>query len=288
MQNYIFYIASEGIHSTNECRYALLKLLSVYNLKLPQDLSVVVHTAHPRLFDEFLTFFPQLEVKEPVNKMPNNKAQVIQNFFASRQGNLLVCDTATYPVKHLEKLFQEIEKGTLFLYRKELPKTNGHSNVSKHLQTILSQSQHRMDGLPGKVEDVQLYSTAVTGLNHAGLPAAKFAGEITSRLFKQVSHPFAVNFAFSHAFQKQQPIKTANDYFADYFELSEFRTLLQTFFTKNEEESIPSLVKLVNYLDVDTIQKDKAMHNRLPLWKKWWNKLSGKAWSIRKYEKRIS
>lgn len=120
MQNYIFYIASEGIHSTNECRYALLKLLSVYNLKLPRDLSVVVHTAHPRLFDEFLTFFPQLEVKEPVNKIPNNKAQVIQNFFSSTQGNLLVCDTATYPVEPLEKLFQEIDKGALFFVQERV------------------------------------------------------------------------------------------------------------------------------------------------------------------------
>ena len=288
MQNYLLYNASDGIDSTNECRYALLKLLSVYNLKPPKNLVVVVHTAYPRLFDGFLTFFPSIEIKEPVSRLPNNKAQLIQSFFSATQGNLLLCDTAIYPLKPLEMLFQEIESGLLFLYRKELPQTNGHNNILKQVQAILSQSPDRKDGLPAKVEEVPIYNTAITGLNHSMLNVVSQAGELISRLYPHVSHPFVINFSFSHTFRKQQPIKTANDYFADYFELSEFRTLLHTFFTKNEEESIPSLVKLVHHLDAAAIQREKTMHNRLPLLKKWWNHLTGKGWSIQKYEKKIS
>jgi hypothetical protein len=272
MQNYLLYNASEGIHSTNECRYALLKLLSVYNLKPPHGLYVVVHTAHPRLFDDFLTFFPQIEIRDPINDRSNSKQQLIQNFFSTTQGNLLFCDTATYPLKPFETLFGEIERGVLFLYRKEQPKANGHQNILKQVQTILSHSQHKMDGLPAKVDETPVFNAAVTGLNHTMLDVVKFA----------------TNFSLSHAFQKQPPIKTANDYFADYFELNEFRALLHTFFTKNEEESIPNMVKLVNYLDVNAIQSEKKMHNKLPLLKKWWNELRGKGWSIRKYERRIS
>jgi hypothetical protein len=191
-------------------------------------------------------------------------------------------------LKPIEKLFQEIENGLLLLYRKELPPKNGLSKISRQVQSLLSQSQHKMDGLPARVDEISLFNAAVTGLNHSMLHIVKYAGEMTNRLFDQISHPFAVNFAFSHAFQKQPPIKTANDYFADYFELSEFRKLLQIFFNKNEEESIPSLVKLASHLDVNAIQKEKTMHNQLPLWKKWWNEITGKGWSIRKYEKRIS
>ncbi len=278
MQNYLLYNASKGIHSTNECRYALLKLLSVYNLKPPQDLTVVVHTGYPRLFDNFLTFFPRFLIKDPVASLPTNKAQLIQSFFATAQGNLLVCDTATYPLKPVELIFQEIERGEFFLYRQELPQTNGHSNILKQI----------MDGLPAKVEDVRVFNTAVTGLNYSLLCFVKQADEMISRLFPQLSHPFVINFAFSYAFQKQLLIKTANDYFADYFGLNEFRKLLHTFFMKNEEESIPNLVKLVHHLDAAAIQKEKVKHNRLPLLRKWWNELTGKGWSIRKYEKRIT
>jgi hypothetical protein len=288
MQNYLLYDASEGIHSANECRYALLKLLSVYNLKPPQDLCVVVHTGFPRLFDDFLTFFPLFEIKDPVDRMLNNKAQLIQSFFSTAQGNLLFCDTATYPLKPFEILFHEIQNGLLFLYRKELPQTNGYSNISKQVQTILSRSKHKMDGLPAKVGDIAVFNTAVTGLNHSMIKVVNYAFEMVNHLFQQISHPFALNFAFSYAFQKQPPIKTANDYFADYFELNEFRMLLHTFFAKNEEESIPSLVKLVHHLDAAAIQEEKTMHSRLPLLRKWWNEFTGKGWSIRKYEKRIS
>ncbi|MCU7548047.1 hypothetical protein OCK74_02925 [Chitinophagaceae bacterium LB-8] len=288
MQNYILYNASEGIHSTNECRYALLKLLSVYNLKPPPSLFVVVHTGHPRLFDDFLTFFPHIEITGPFNEHSHAKAQIIQKFFLTTHGNLLICDTATYPLKPLETLFGEIEKGILFLYRKELPQTNGHNSVAKQVQSILSQSQHQMDGLPAKVHETPVHNAAIIGLNNSMLHVVKYAGEMINGLFQKIPHPFAVNFAFSHAFQKQPPIKTANDYFADYFELNEFRKLLQTFFRKNEEESIPSLVKLINHLDVGAIKLEKKKHIQLPLLKKWWKELTGKGWSIRKYEKRIS
>lgn len=290
MQNYLLYDTSEGMHNTNECRYALLRLLAVYNLKPPPDLSVVVHSAHPRLFDGFLTFFPQFEIKDPVIGPHAGKEQVIQSFFScpEYQGNLLFCDTATFPLQPLDALFGEIEKGQPIFYQQVVPETNGIGSIPKQIQAIITQSQHRIDDLPERVEDVPVFSTAVIGMNHNMLGAVKRSGEMINRLFQQIDHPLAQKFAFSHAFQKLSPIKTANDYFADYFGLNEFRALLHTFFSKNEEESIPNLVKLSQLLDVAAIQQEKAKFNRQPLLKKWWKSLTGKGWSLRKYEERVS
>ena len=75
--------------------------------------------------------------------------------------------------------------------------------------------------------------------------------------------------------------------FKDFKDLPEFKELLQLFFSKNEEESIPNLVKLIHHLDVETIQKDKVRYARLPFYKKWMNQLLGKEWSIKKYGNKI-
>jgi hypothetical protein len=288
MQNYLLYDASNSNDNANECRYALLKLLSVYNLKPPQNLSVIVHTGEPRLFDDFQTFYTDLHIKEPLSGVPHRKMLLIQDFFSTREGNLLICDTFTYPIRPLDDLFREVERNSILLFKKEHSKTTGQSSILKQIQAALSKYQHRLDDLPQKVEDVSILDSAIIGLNQSMLSEVKFAGDMTNRIFNQITDPLAEKFAISYAFHKHSPFKTANDYFADYFELTEFRLLLRTFFSKNEEESIPNLVKLSSHLDAAAIKKEKAIHKELPLLKRWWKELTGKGWSIRKYERKIS
>lgn len=287
MQNFLLYDASGGMPNSNECRFALLKLLSAYNLKPPGSLSIVVYSRHPRLFDDFLNFFPQLEIKVPANGFPQKKAELIQEFFSATGGNLLLCDTATYPLQPLDALFSEIGKGILFLYKDEIARSNGVNSILLQLQSMAEQQGFKTDGIPKKAGKVTVFHTAVVGLSQSAVHTVENASNLMSQLSRRVSHPVVEQFVFTHAFQKRLPVNTANDYFADYFALPEFCTLIDTFFTRNAEESIPNLVKLVHYLDAAAIHKEKMLHDRLPVLKKIWKNITGKGWSIKKYEKRI-
>ena len=65
-----------------------------------------------------------------------------------------------------------------------------------------------------------------------------------------------------------------------YWNLKEFRKLLNTFFKNNEEESIPNMVKGAHAIDAAAIQQQKEAYEALPLHKKWLATLTGKRWRI--------
>jgi hypothetical protein len=116
MQNYLLYQATGSINQINECRYALIKYLSLYNLKAPDTTSFIIYTDRPAMFEAFTSFFEHFEMKPPV---PASKFQKINNASFEYEGNLLFCDTDTYPVKPLEILFKDLADGKFYLYKED-------------------------------------------------------------------------------------------------------------------------------------------------------------------------
>ena len=97
MQNYLVYLAY-GNHYVNECRYALLKYLSLYNLQPPSSTTVNVYTDKPATFDSFLPHFSNFKLttvdndrlsewKGTQNNPYRAKANVIKDFLKSCDGN---------------------------------------------------------------------------------------------------------------------------------------------------------------------------------------------------------
>src|SRR6476619_437167 len=119
MQNYILFTAFNDA-AINECRFSLLKLLSLYNLKLPDSIGIVVYTDAPQAFDVFTTFLPALYFLTVPNKAMDDKskADVISHFFENYKGNILYCSTTTYATQPLEDLFNIIENGTIIVNKR--------------------------------------------------------------------------------------------------------------------------------------------------------------------------
>lgn len=73
----------------------------------------------------------------------------------------------------------------------------------------------------------------------------------------------------------------------DYADLGEFRKLLREFFTRNQEESVPNLVKRIHPIDAGQIREHKRQYLRLPLPVRFLRKMTGRAWNIERYFSRI-
>jgi hypothetical protein len=79
----------------------------------------------------------------------------------------------------------------------------------------------------------------------------------------------------------------AADYFVNYKDVKEMAPLLKTFFARNEEESLPNLVKKAHVLDANAVRTEAAGAQKAPLLQKWLNNLLGRNPVLQRYQKKL-
>jgi hypothetical protein len=277
MPNYLLFQAYTR-QQVAQCRYFLLKYLAIYNLKPPAETAIVVYTNNPGAFEGFINFVPQFQMPDATTGTTLAKTSVLHLFLQNHSGAVLVCDTATYPLQPLEHLFADIEKGALYLH-----------SPRKVTETELTQALRRLTNPRDKTAvavstppqaHLTIWHGAVVGLHD-------HYKELIARLQEQSELTEAtLDYNYTKAFQEQGKIKSAAKYIYSYSNLPEFSQLLEAFFKRNEEESIPNQVKLVHHIDAAAIQQQKEAYQQQPLFKKWLQLLTGKKWTIRQYESR--
>jgi hypothetical protein len=297
MANVLVFEASQTMDKVNACRYALLKYLEAYNLKPPPHIAIYVYTDQPALFESFIPFFQQFAIREisktqikewrgEMNFAPRVKMEIIAEVFKHVEGNLIVLDSYTYIKEPLEKLFEKIEDGS-FLMHSFIGHLNNDSNAKLNtLYKFLSSGSIKQNGNDLSPADAKVWSANVIGLNSQSQMIDDVL-ELTDVIYKQFPKIIVEHFAFSYCFQKTGEVNTCDNFISHYGKLEEFKQLLNRFFKKNEEESIPNLVKLIRHLDAATIQKEKAAYEAMPFYKKWLQVLTGKNWNIKQYQKKI-
>jgi hypothetical protein len=299
MANAILYQAYGGIDFINECRYSLLKYLQVYNLKPPAKTGIFIYTDQSHLFSDYLPFFQQLEfiplttstVKQwqgRNNFVHRFKIEMMADFLTHFDGNLLYCDTDTYATTALEDLFGDIEKGNFYMHeyeglidRTKFPSFHKWENFLSTTSIDYNSKQVRFS------KTLQMFNAGVVGLSSNNKEVLNDILALTDSIFSKFPKHIAEQFAFSYCLQKQGTIKPADYAIAHYWNLKEFRRFLETFFSKNEEESIPNLVKKIHHVDALTIMKHKTSFESLPFLQRFLKKLGGSSWRISTYEKKL-
>lgn len=276
--NYLVYKADTA-DEINECSYSLLKYLAAYNLKPPVHQSVVIYTHQPALLESYASYFHDFQFKEP-DKTQTTRLTTLAHFFKHYSGNVLYLDTNTYPVCQLESLFAEIAKGIphVLCWNPLLPQK---PTTDKDLKTI------QVQGAPVTFHPVELnkWNDSVIGIG--GDPAwldevLVRATEASSQLPPALAEKWAFHYSLSN-----QAIKTADHAIAQYDGLREFRSLLRKFFIKYQEESVPNQLKLIQNFDAAMIQEKKRDFQKLPFYRKLLQRLTGKHWSMRRYERKV-
>lgn len=299
MSNAILYQAYGGDDFINECKYSLLNYLQVYNLKPPPQTAVVIYTDKPHLFSDFFPFIQQFICKQvspetiqfwrgPQNFVHRFKIEMIADYLQSFSGNLLYCDTDTYLKGPVEEIFGDIEEGSFYMHEYEGVLNKTTSPSFHKWETFLSSTPVAYNGK--KVEfsrGLKMYNAGVVGLNSRHKEVLHDVLALTDAVYQKFPKHITEQFAFSYCFQKTGTIKPSDFAVAHYWNLKEFRSLLSFFFTKNMEESIPNLVKKLHYIDAMAIMQHKTSYKALPFWQRFLKQMTGSAWRIGQYEKKL-
>lgn len=265
-----------------QCRYFLLKHLEIYNLKPPAATKIVVYTNEPVAFEGFTNFFSCFEMREPA-PLPGNaaKTMLLHQFFLQNSGAVLYCDTATYPVQPLEALFADIGKGNLYLHAPR-----------RHPESELNKAFRKMPGLRDKTATavaapaparVNVWHTAVIGISDRNKDRIE-------RLLQEApgaENALATDYSYTKVFGEEGKIKSAAKHISEYSGFKEFSQLLEAFFRKAEEESIPNQVKALHHINAAAIRQQRDQYHQQRFFKKWLQTITGKRWRIEQYIKKF-
>lgn len=299
MHNAILYQAYGGQDFVNECRYSLLKYLQVYNLTPPVHTAIVVYTDMPDAFADFEPFLQRLSTRKlqketvqrwkgAINFVHRVKIEMLADFLQTFNGNVLYCDTDTYITAPVDPMFEDLRQGAFYLHQYEGVIDKKSNPSFRKWETFLSSTPLEYNNkLVQFSKKLKMFNAGVVGLNSSHKYVLQDVLALTDTVYAKFPKHIAEQFAFSYCLQKSGTVKTANERIAHYWNLKEFRQLLQKFFTANAEESIPSLIKKLHTIDAMAIQEEKNAYEQLSFLQKLGRKISGKAWKIANYEKRL-
>ena len=297
--NYISYLAYGDPGYINECRFSLLKLLSVYNLHVPADMAVIVYTDKPEAFENYIPFFRQfylehvtqekiLEWQAGTGYIHRAKPKMIQDIFAKHPGNLIFFDTDTYITQPIDRLWEGISRGLVYMHLTEGVVDQDQNPEFRKWDEFLKNNTIRFNEKAFTYSpDFQIWNTGVLGLSPLHAPIMDDVLSLIDSIYKQFPKHIAEQVACSYCFSRKAEIKPAASEVFHYWNLKEFRKLLNLFFTKNQEESVPNLIKLAHHLDASHIQNEKNQYKKLPFYKRFIKNLTGNRWTIDKYQKKI-
>ncbi|MDQ3277537.1 MAG: hypothetical protein M3Q06_04380, partial [Bacteroidota bacterium] len=216
------------------------------------------------------------------------KIEMLIDFLERFNVNVLYCDTDTYLTAPIEPILQDLEAGNFYMHQFEGIIDKQESPSFYKWQRFLATTPVTFNN--NRVvfdKTLKMFNAGAVGLNSQKKRLLQDVLALTDAVYAKFPKHIAEQFAFSYCLQKSGTIQTADHLVAHYWNLKEFRWLLQHFFTLNTEENIPNLIKKLHALDAMAIQQDKNTYEQMPFLHRWFRKLSGKGWKIAPYQKRL-
>jgi hypothetical protein len=291
MNQYLLYQAYGSIEIINECRYALLRLIDTYSKINTHPPQVIIYTDKA---DEFKMFEGKLPItiqqitndeitrwKGAINFVHRVKIEVIKDCLANFSGKIIYVDTDTYCLQPLEEMFRLITVDNVFFHQFEgtIDASAQFRKWKKFLQgTSILEVEH-----PSPLH-IQMWNAGVIGLEQSHLPLLNEVLVLTDKLYQQFPKHIVEQFSFCYIFQKHKiNISNATSFFFHYWNLKEFRRLLQKFFARYKNESVEELAEKSNKVSPEKILLDKLTFVKAGILKKIMLLISGSNWRIGKY-----
>lgn len=275
----------------NECKYSLLRLLSVYGYNELPD--VIIYSDKPGAFDIFQGRIPMLietismdDIKKwrgAIDFVHKVKIEVIKHCLSKYTGKFIYNDTDTYCKKKVHEIFDTLSHTNVFFHVKEgsfsNPPTLHFKKWKKFLNRYSFASPHQLHPL-----QTDMWNAGVIALQNSHLPMIDKVIELTDELYRLYPRHTVEQFAFCYTFQDEHiRISAALPFIFHYWDLKEFRILLEIFFNKYKATDIKTLVELSGNILPERILSDKLKFENSGSVLKFVKKISGKNWSINNY-----
>ncbi|RFM30461.1 hypothetical protein [Deminuibacter soli] len=275
----------------NECRYSLLRLLATYgNQPIPD---VVVYTDQPEAFAAFKEKMPlhiQTITAAGITAWKGNiqfvhrvKIEIIKHCLQQRGGKVIYLDTDTYCLDTCEHLFNAIQPNQVLFHadegRIDQPQNLHMRKWKQFLETNAIAALREPNAL-----HTHMYNAGLIGLSAEHLPVVEAALTLTDALYPLFPRHTVEQFSFCYSFQQKGiAIKEAADQVFHYWDLKEFRDLLQRFFEKYTGNTVDALAAKSADILPAAIVTDKRLYNNRNTLQKLISNIGGKAWTIDRY-----
>lgn len=226
-----------------ECAFALLTLSKQEDPNFLAQLDIWIYTDNPSFFTafnncplklHFRTISPDLLVKwhGKIDFVHRIKIEILKEFTATHQGNILYLDTDTYIYQPLKTIFHNINQGQLYMHIMEGLIHDSNHVMLKKLSKFLAKNQPL--NLPSNKfeipKDVAMWNAGVLGFHTDYAYLLDDILTFTDELYTKFHKHIVEQFAFSYFFQTTQNLKTAHTHIYHYWNLKEIRSILASFF----------------------------------------------------------
>lgn len=292
MNNYILYQAYGNMDVVNECKFSLLRLLSVYGSNNKPH--VIIYSDKPGEFIPFKNEIPlTIEIihnkdinawRGSINFVHRVKIEVIRDCLDKYPGKVIYADTDTCCIKDLNGIFDTISGLNVFFHTNEGSLSQPQQLHQKKWKRFLMGSD--IDSFKNfSPLQINMWNAGVIGLQQSHSSLLGQVLELTDMLYPSFGKHTVEQFAFCYIFQKEnKQFNSAEPYFFHYWNLKEFRKLLGNFFIKYKEADLKTLVKLSENIFPEKILQDKMEFENSPKLSKFIKHFTGKEWDIDKYE----
>jgi hypothetical protein len=218
-----------------------------------------------------------------INFVHRVKIEVIKDCLRKYPGKIIYTDTDTYCLSSIDTIYKSISPSHVYFHEDEGVINEPTSLHLKKWKKFLSGKT--FDFLEGiQPLQVHMWNAGVIGVEDAHLPLLDKVLEITDKLYPSFAKHTIEQFAFSYVFQsKKLQIFAAANFIFHYWNLKEFRDLLEVFFSNYPATDIDTLVKVSGSILPEQMVKDKLAFKRSGAITKLLKRISGKGWSIQNY-----
>jgi len=239
--NYIVFQCYGNEDVFHECAYALLSLSRLYKGGGPANTEVWIYTDNLSRFSAFrnpglsLHFCSLSEEvltrwRGVIDFVHRVKIEVLKDFVATRNGNILYVDTDVVFMEPIEEMMAAVSSGSLYMHVMEGIVSTRSNPVLAKLDTYLrDNTAMKVNGRA--LWDLAMWNAGVLGFNTQYRQVLDDVLTFTDAEYPKFPKHIVEQFAFSVFFRQAGVIKTAAPFILHYWNLKEARPALASFFT---------------------------------------------------------
>ncbi|MBC7389413.1 MAG: hypothetical protein H7329_09405 [Opitutaceae bacterium] len=277
--NFLVYQAYGITDVLNE---AMVSIASLYKVTKAKDLpTIFIYTDSPDYFRRFLNTDINYIVTEKLvwekwqgkqGFVHRAKIEMLLDFSANHNGNILYCDTDTYFLQSPIELFTLIENDKFVMHTNEGMLNSSVNKVFQKLEVFLKSYSFRGLTIPSSTN---MWNAGVLGFKSDDISILNNVLSLADDLYLNYQKHVMEQMAFSYYFSERERLSCESTIF-HYWDFKEYRETLKQFFEERKN------VKFERWqVDIDKILpmeliKEKQAFLKKPYWKRKILKLIGK------------